>query len=275
MPSSFTTLAAVALAASALLAAAPGVVAFTVVQLGDSAASPTYASNYLDKYCGGAVTTVKGVGGTTAQQWATAESGSDLYAPEIVKPDGTCFDVAVLSLGGNDGLNSQCTKDFTADITTVLNQMTAACSSMKIVMLGYCKPTKCFSECPGDIATNGAYLNGHVKTACDGVEACTFIDSTNMCGGTDTAGSSGEFHIDVIHFNEKGYCTLWSDDAIRAAIGCTGEKTTCPSVTGYCVGGSAGGDDDSAAAKTTGNPAVALVLGLVPALLFAAFGDSF
>merc|ERR1711988_1390899 len=112
----------------------------------------------------------------------------------------------------------------------MLNQINNVCPSSKIYMTGYPTPTKDFKFCQGLVTTAGTskLLNNPIKAACDRNAKCTYDDATARFGSTDGGPSSGEFHLDSIHLNEKGYCKLWSTDTFRSTFKCTNDVPCRP-----------------------------------------------
>merc|ERR1719181_1595973 len=126
--------------AVAALAAFNAVEAKTVILIGDSLSE--YSKNTVATFCGGSVNVNNGIGGTTAAQWRTQEEDSDMYVPRAIKTkSGQCGDVIVVSLGGNDQLETKCPKSnlntIKGYLTAILTQINTVCPNAKIYMVGY------------------------------------------------------------------------------------------------------------------------------------------
>jgi len=205
-----------------------------IVMIGDSLSE--YSKQTIDKFCDTAVVTNRGAGGSTAEQWLTQDDESDMYIPKAIKTKaGACFPVIFVSLGGNDQLEKKCKLEpstVQTRITSALNQIEKTCPNAKIYMVGYPTPRKDFEECAIPITGTGTnkYLNAPVKAACEASSKCTYEAATNTGGGTDSSPSTGEYHVDVIHFNARGYCKLWNSDTFRTLMSCQGAKTDCSKV---------------------------------------------
>jgi lysophospholipase L1-like esterase len=142
--------------------------------------------------------------------------------------------VIFVSLGGNDQLEQKCVLEASTvenRITSALQKIEKACPTSKIYMVGYPTPRKDFVECAITTGkgTNDK-LNAPVKAACEASSLCTYDAATDTGGGTDSTPSTGEFHVDRIHFNERGYCVLWNRDSFRTLMSCQGGKTDCSKV---------------------------------------------
>jgi len=206
----------------------------TIVLIGDSMSE--FAKDTVDQFCGNAKSTNRGVGGTTATQWQTRDQDSDLYVPTAIKSEsGSCFDVVFVSLGANDQLETECTENLSAirsRVASVLAQINKVCPSSTIYMTGYPTPRYDFEEC-GNVAKGAdtrKYLNDPLKEACAAANKCKYDDASNIAGGSDSKLSPGQYHVDVVHINSRGYCKLWERESFRNVMGCTGAKTDCATV---------------------------------------------
>lgn len=214
-----------------------------ILLVGDSNAE--FMGQTLETFCADSHVTNAGIGGTTAEEWAS-------YALEDIPVEcgaSDLWDVVYISLGGNDMLESGCS--LTANellpimeraIENIVTQLVPGAS--RYILTGYCMPfsseeeTGSESGC-GDPA-NYIALSDAVKTlSANNVgiasgSSLEVIDSISVCGGSSTSFSNGEFFQDPIHLNAKGYCKVFSQSAVQSAMLCDTSSGTfdCDSLTG-------------------------------------------
>ena len=105
-------------------------------------------------------------------------------------PDVTPFSHAVMSVGGNDFLDtagcSMTQQTVESRVTNAINALrSAAPNSLQIIVIGYCTPTEAYADCstPEQMAT----LNRGIAAAAAAHSDVTYIDSTDRCGGSNTS----------------------------------------------------------------------------------------
>ena len=66
----------------------------------------------------------------------------------------------------------------------------------------------------------------------DGLDgpAGDFVSSGSACGGGDASWSSGAYHVDNIHLNNRGYCKTWTMPAVQSALSCGAASYDCDGV---------------------------------------------
>ena len=117
-----------------------------IILLGDSWAEKSGTS--LANFCKGAKVTNKGVSSSTAQEWATGSKcpvdGQGSCNSSVVMGSGS-FTHAVLSVGGNDFLDSSCSiqpSELQRRLEAAIGAVKAAGpAGMKVVLAGYCAGT--------------------------------------------------------------------------------------------------------------------------------------
>lgn len=114
-----------------------------------------------------------------------------------------------------------------------------------------------------------------VKQAADADSSVTFVDSTNVLGGSPSSWTpTMRYHSDKIHLNNQGYCKLFSQPAVQTFFGCQehspfdcdsyscditgysscgdGIMTSCPGCTEFCVLGASPSTPSPSDGNTTG-----------------------
>ena len=160
------------------------------------------------------------IGGTTADQWATA--GTDALNGCSTTID---YDVVYMSYGGNDLLNSGCSISG-ADLATKManaiehTRNTLYPSATSYVLAGYCQVAQNV-DCPGgaedfqalDVALTSlatTYAGSNVK----------IFNHMTVCGGTSSSYSDASYFQDAIHLNAKGYCTYFTQSDMATQLQC-------------------------------------------------------
>ena len=221
-----------------------------ILTVGDSWAS--YSGNTFSKFCNCAVQIQRGIGGTTAVQWASGYGASgDTNFANALTAAGTMNgnDVVVLSVGGNDWMGIGCAGTLAgiqaqvqSAVNALVNNITATgcgndCPS--IHMFGYAMITNGTDGCADNLPAFGV-----LKTAIANVAAATaqvaYTDITSLCGGTTTSLSPvspcfGNIYAhdnssDNIHMNQEGYCMVITQPSVQQAFGCNTQSYTCSSV---------------------------------------------
>mmetsp|Transcript_41153 Transcript_41153/g.80554 ORF Transcript_41153/g.80554 Transcript_41153/m.80554 type:complete len:361 (+) Transcript_41153:386-1468(+) len=191
----------------------------TIVQMGDSFAS--FSGYSLATFCKGQKVENLGIGGTTTDDWT-----DDLIKEKLGELEGNSFEQLMLAIGGNDYLNSKCTLSkniLMQRVRDTIDRFLAIANPAEgLVLLGYCKPTKDFEECDTFAVKT---LNQALAQAVNGRNA-VFVDTAGACGG-----GSKKYMVDAIHPNNRGYCTLYQNEAAQTAFGCEcQDKVDCSTV---------------------------------------------
>jgi len=205
-----------------LVSAAPG----KILILGDSMGE--FSGTALQSFCKGSTVKNAGEGGTTAVQWAT-----DAYVNKIVSA--ACAapapDKIWLSVGGNDHLNTKCgatAADLAAKVTASINAVKLKAPSAMILLTGYCSPPDA-KEC--DAASKFTALDAALKLAADnGGALVTYVGSIAACGGSLSSWSPKKYFQDSIHLNNRGYCKVFTQSGVQAALGCQNATYDCDKV---------------------------------------------
>ena len=200
----------------------------TILMIGDSSGS--YAGQSLAAYCDGATVMNRAEGGTTAAQWTSSK------ITEAISGCST-FTHVWIGIGGNDLFAASCTMTQTtveSRIQTMINDLKAKMAAVgygandyKIFATGYCVPAS-NDECPDDatLLSGIATLQGAWAQIATQNSEVTFFDSALACAAPDmNTFSPSTHHVDSIHFNDKGYCSTWTNSAIQTYLGC-GQPTS-------------------------------------------------
>ena len=210
------------LTASALVARAQPV----ILMIGDSSGS--YGGLSLEDFCDGATVVNQAIGGTTTSDWGRAEIASAFQG-------GCRYTHVWIGIGGNDLLNSAGCSLSKATLkqrlqTVVNNVKQFKPAGAKMIATGYCTPTGETDNC-GDPTVSNSVLNGAWADVAATEPELTFVSSANACGAERPGDwSPGTHHVDVIHFNNRGYCKVWTAPTLQAELGCCAKEYTCATV---------------------------------------------
>jgi len=193
----------------------------TIVQMGDSLIS--FSGYSLATFCKGQKVENLGIGGSATEDWT-----DDLIKEKLAELEGNSVDQVMLAIGGNDYLETKCTLSKNILVQRVRDSIDTFLDIAKpaegIVLLGYCKPTKEFEECP-EISNSVKILNQALAQAVKGRNA-VYVDTSGACGN-----GSKKYMVDPIHPNNRGYCTLYQNEAAQKAFGCEcQEQVDCSKV---------------------------------------------
>jgi hypothetical protein len=208
--------------------------AHNILIFGDSWAELARA-DILEGVCPGATVRNTGIGGTTAEYWATKDFDADL-------PTGFIPDYIWVSLGGNDYLGSDlidCLEDpatVAGYLSTVINKLDAKFSShgTKILLTGYeVIPTEVIKD------ENGQYcLTAPVWEELSSVYEYSYPSSTTVIpveglfGGSVEGGTWTQpdlsYWADEIHLNDEGYKKMFMHPPIYNFLGCDATGTVAP-----------------------------------------------
>jgi lysophospholipase L1-like esterase len=233
-------------------------------------------SNSIQEFCTDSTVTNEAISGSTAYQWG---AGGTYDPAEFVKKEHTHI---WFSAGGNDymtpaedpsapGADSGGCKMSNADFTTrmqgAIDKIKKAATdvdnkNVKIVLTGYCVPTK--PECDG--STDLDVPIAAMKAIAASEANVEFYDISERCGGKsgpkDGSGktSNSEYFVDAIHLNKRGYCKAFTMPSLQTGLGCTAKEHDCSAVPEVGCSGSSG-------LRETFTIAVVAVLGMVAAAL--------
>jgi len=200
-----------------------------IMVLGDSWAE--MSRTWVGALCKGKTSVNRGVGGSTAAEWTAGSCTRFAYKKKTCSATdafsnkyGSGYTNMWLSVGGNDYTQTGCalTKaNLQAKVTAAINTVKAAApAGMKILMTGYCVPSKSLSPKCGK--AQFAILSAAIKAAAAADSSVTFVDISNACGAnpaTDTW-SDNKYFSDAKHLNQAGYTHVFSLPAIQSALGC-------------------------------------------------------
>merc|ERR1712151_534985 len=108
------------------------------------------------------------------------------------------------------------------------------------VMTGYCMPAateerrlrnqrRSLCSAPSDYAYLSEVMNDLSPSMPNGATLKVF-DSIDLCGGSTTSFSDEMYFQDPIHLNSKGYCKVFTPDAVQNALKCgASEPIDCDS----------------------------------------------
>jgi len=223
-----------------------------IILLGDSWAE--FAGDSLEAWCARAgVVANKGVGGSTAAEWAGAGcewawAGSDsdrrrldarrgpgaprrldACSAEDAFADGVAYSRAWVSLGGNDALQNNCEPAAADVLAKALTEIaTAAPAGLRVLVTGYGSVAERTEEegCePPDIERTNAAIRDAVRD----LDFVDYVDVLDAFGGSAAAYSSWAFYEDAIHLNERGYERLFTLPAVQEFFECdTAAPTPMP-----------------------------------------------
>ena len=215
-----------------------------ILMIGDS--SGEFAGYSLADYCSGATVVNQGISGSTAAQWGATggtQCGNDACCGEngaycsaanaFSSQFGSGYTHAWIGVGGNDLLDSagcsKTTQELTTLFTNVVNEVKSSMpTGLKILATGYCQTTSGYSDCTEMSAITRIHDAWRSVAATD--TDVTFISSLTSCGGSLTSWSPSTYHRDQIHFNNKGYCKIWTMPEVQSFLGCYQATYDCDSV---------------------------------------------
>ena len=236
----------------------------SILAVGDSMTE--FMGQILESFCMNSKVTNAGIGGTTAEQWAS-------YTSEEISECGSDSDwnTVYIAVGGNDLLESGCTTTSTelADrmeraVKNIVTNLAPGAS--KYVMTGYCMPSQAEDEESGckDPADFSALSDALVILSADtgnlglpSNASLEVIDSLTVCGGSATSFSSQAYFQDPIHLNAKGYCEVFSQPSVQAALTCDAgagsngyncdslDNAEIPGLDNNCASGDGNGSGDN------------------------------
>lgn len=194
-----------------------------VLLVGDSMSS--YMGQTLESICAGTEVFNAGIGGTTAQEWAS-------YSSNVVNScGGGPWNVVYISVGGNDFLQSGCTISMSELIKNVENSVVNIVTNIapgaeKYLMTGYCMPTASTDGCgtPTDFSSLSIAIQNISPSLPNGVDF-EVIESQNVCGGDASTFSNSLYFQDVIHLNSKGYCAIFTQPRVQNVLSCENAST--------------------------------------------------
>lgn len=213
----------------------------TILVLGDSYAMKSGTD--LANACPGKTVINRGVCDSTAAQWGSGTCSDESYAWYAFKGDtagkacsaedafsyryGSGYSHVWLSVGGNDFMYSGCllprwvlTRSVRSAVAAVRD---AAAKGVKILMIGYCIPQGPIPQWRGLVCAKPSLivdLNKAIEAGCKAESSCTYIDSTDACGGDGEHFSDGRYFVDDYHPNEKGYSLIFHMPKVQEFFGC-------------------------------------------------------
>jgi lysophospholipase L1-like esterase len=207
-----------------------------VLFLGDSNAE--FAGSSLSIFCRGCKVVNMGIGGTFTTDWNMAK----LMEVAATLPEGFMPSHVWLSIGGNDYMDrhncqTSLANQLQAEITEVGSNLRSILPpEVKILMTSYAQTTGEICDYPGHPPKGpaaGVELTSIIAKAAEAFGA-VFIPAMNAVGGgtaTSFTPESEQTHQDLIHLSNKGYCRLFTNDAVQSFFGCAGgEPIDCESV---------------------------------------------
>ena len=197
-----------------------------IVLIGDSWAEFA-GTQTVKKACGSSFkVTNGGIGGTTAAQWSASSS---LVSESV--PGTQDVITVVLSLGGNDYLNRQCSlsksqiSNLDAALKSVVSKVKNRAPNARIVSFGYPRPSS-EAECPG-VSSPGELvttINNLLADAFNNLEGVDVMmtPSDFFGSGPGNAGySNKKYFVDAIHLSSVGYDKLFDQPAAKRLLGCS------------------------------------------------------
>lgn len=196
-----------------------------VLLVGDSFSS--FMGQTIKSFCSDVNVYNAGIGGTTATQWASFTSDE----LETCKDEqDMTYSSVLISVGGNDLLESGCSLSTTelrqVMEDAVLNVVTnVAPGATNYVMTGYCMPAAPEEEAGEGCNSPQAFAKlseafKDINVSMPSGSILTVVDSFEVCGGSSTAFSDEKYFQDPIHLNAKGYCKVFTQDAVQTAMSC-------------------------------------------------------
>lgn len=199
--------------------------ASNVLLVGDSFSS--FMGQTMKSFCSDVNVYNAGIGGTTATQWASYTS-TDI---ETCKEEQEMtYSSVLISVGGNDLLESGCSLSTTelrqvmedAVVNVVTN---VAPGATNYVMTGYCMPAAPEEEAGEGCNSPQAFAKlseayKDINVSMPSGSTLTVIDSFEICDGSSTNFSDEKYFQDPIHLNAKGYCKVFTQDAVQTAMSC-------------------------------------------------------
>jgi lysophospholipase L1-like esterase len=196
----------------------------SILAVGDSMTS--YMGQILESFCVDTKVYNAGIGGTTAEQWAS-------YTQDDIVGCGSNWDVVYISVGGNDLLESGCTLNSIELKSRMENAVTnivknLAPGASRYIMTGYCMPSA--AEESGDSGCSNpsdyAALSDAIRelsaesVGVPSTATLEVIDSFAVCGGSVSSFSNEAYFQDSVHLNAKGYCKVFSQPSVQTALTC-------------------------------------------------------
>lgn len=230
-----------------------------VLVLGDGLGS--YAKDSIATYCKGKGTINKAVWGSKTEGLIEGQDGGAMAA--AFKGNARISVSHVwLSVAADNWITSECNAD-TAVITADLKKIVAnirkyARPGVRIVTTGYCMPAgepggqkgtcwcwnfdKFGAPTPKRLAKHGCVKHAYLQTLQNAFRdlaaddpLISFVDVSCACGGgyNDLWSDSRLFRPnDLIHINDKGYCKMFTMNAVQRAFGCEKATYNCNTTAG-------------------------------------------
>jgi len=219
-----------------------------VLMLGDS--SGEFAGDSLVNFCAGATVVNRAISGTTAVQWGAAGGGTSCEVGSGCCSDGggscqasnafsatygTGYTHVWIGLGGNDFLEAPGCAMSPTELETHLRAVVrevktaatgAGLSGIQIFATGYCQAIEPVGSCSTP-ETGAATISQAWAVVAAAEPNVTFVDSLDKCGGSASTWSSGDYHVDNIHLNNRGYCRVWTMPAVQLLLGCGAASYDC------------------------------------------------
>jgi lysophospholipase L1-like esterase len=195
-----------------------------VVALGDSIAD--WSHDKLSVYCSGKDVSNNAVGGSTAEEWALDSTNKS--PTHILNSIDTKYRVTHvwISLGVNDYWEDcQVPTNLASNLQSIFNKVRSLKPNAKIIVTGYAQLSGDTHYCPDDLEIISK-VNAALKTICES-NGVTFVDNTWLFGGSISTHADSEYYYDWIHYNDKGYCRWFTDDAMQSALECGTSTEEC------------------------------------------------
>jgi len=200
-----------------------------IIFLGDSWAEG--ANALLVAKCAGKTLVNRGVGGSTAAEWATGSVQADGCKGAKCTPKdafsaeyGKGYTHAWLSVGGNDFMGTGCDKATKAGLTATIKAaidkvLAAAPAGFQVLLTGYGVPKKSVAGCS---VSDAGVLQEAIQAAAAQSPAgrVVFVDVGQAFGATAGTHSDAQWYADDIHLNTAGYNRMFELPAIQTFFQC-------------------------------------------------------
>jgi len=193
-----------------------------ILLVGDSMAS--FMGHTLESFCQSAKVSNAGIGGTTAENWAS------FTANDIEQCQNNDWDSVYISVGGNDFLGSGCTMSTSelksrmeGAIQNIVDNIAPGASTY--LLTGYCMPFSSEEEGSEQCGSPSDFMplsevTSMVSVAMPAGSTLEVVNSVDICRGTSTSFSDEMFFQDPIHLNAKGYCKVFTQKSVQSALNC-------------------------------------------------------
>jgi len=213
----------------------------SILVVGDSFGE--FSGQTLQQFCKGSTVVNKAIASSTAEEWWKQQScpkptfARDCNIENVLKSVApTDFTHVLMSLGGNDFMDSLCPTD-AASMAKFEQKLTGAIKTLQnkvpgavIVSTGYCTPREIpwgMTSCTPSAFAKGQAFMGKVIQANGGV----FIPSSGACGAVGEGFSDTQYMFDPIHLNTRGYCKVFSSEGVQKAFNCGAQSYDCSTIT--------------------------------------------